>query len=414
MSEHDEAPLAEAPLAEAPLAGLRVVEVSSFVAAPLAGLTLAQLGAEVIRVDPVGGGPDYTRWPVAPSGTSLYWTGLNKNKRSVALDLRSPDGQQAVRDLVVNSGPDGGILLTNASYPWLDYGLLRQHRADVIAVRITGTPDGGTAVDYTVNAGIGFPLTTGPEDLAGPVNHVLPAWDVACGLYAATGILAAERHRRRTGQGRAITVALSDVALAVTGHLGFLAEPEVTGQARPRIGNHLYGSLARDFRTASSESVLIVILTSRHFADLGRATGLAGTFSAVERAVRGDFSTDAGRYAHREVLTALLAPWFAARSTAEVAQALSQTSVLWQRYRTFAEVAADPATSANPLMHRIDQPGVGPVTVPGMPLAQPGLPPVRPAPRLGEDTQDLLRDMAVSRSESHSPGGTPPLSNPRG
>ncbi len=279
---------------DAPLAGLRVVEVSSFVAAPLGGRTLAQLGAEVIRIDPAGGGPDYTRWPVAPSGTSLYWTGLNKNKRSVALDLRSADGQQAVRDLVVNSGPDGAILLTNASYPWLDYGLLRRHRADVIVLRITGTHDGATAVDYTVNAGIGFPLTTGPADLAGPVNHVLPAWDVACGLYAATGILAAERHRRRTGQGRAITLALGDVALAVTGHLGFLAEPEVTGVSRPRIGNHLYGSFARDFPTASGESVLIVILTSRHFADLGRATGLAGTFSEVERAVGGDFSTDAG------------------------------------------------------------------------------------------------------------------------
>ena len=380
MSGHD----------EAPLAGLRVVEVSSFVAAPLAGLTLAQLGAEVIRVDPAGGGPDHTRWPAAPSGTSLYWTGLNKNKRSVALDLRSPDGQRAVRDLVVGSGPDGGILLTNASYPWLDYDLLRQHRADVIAVRITGTPDGGTAVDYTVNAGIGFPLTTGPEDLAGPVNHELPAWDVACGLYAATGILAAERHRRRTGQGRAVTLALSDVALAVTGHLGLIAEPEVTGRFRPRIGNHLYGSLAHDFRTASGESVLIVVLTTRHFADLGRATGLDGTFREVERAVGGDFSTDAGRYAHREVIVALLAPWFAARGTAEVERALSQTSVLWQRYRTFAEVAADPATAANPLMHRIDQPGVGPVTVPGMPLAQPGLPPVTPAPRLGEHTQEAL------------------------
>jgi 2-methylfumaryl-CoA isomerase len=385
---------------DAPLAGLRVVEVSSFVAAPLAGLTLAQLGAEVIRVDPAGGGPDHTRWPVAPSGTSLYWTGLNKNKRSVALDLRSPDGQQAVTDLVVNSGPDGGILLTNASYPWLDYGLLRRRRADVIALRITGTHDGGTAVDYTVNAGVGFPLATGPQDLAGPVNHVLPAWDVACGLYAATGILAAERHRRRTGQGRAITLPLSDVALAVTGHLGFLAEPEVTGQFRPRIGNHLYGSLARDFQTASGESVLIVILTSRHFADLGRATGLAGTFSEVERAVGGDFSTDAGRYAHREVIAALLAPWFAARGTAEVEQALSRTSVLWQRYRTFAEVAADPATAANPLMHRIDQPGVGPVTVPGLPLAQPGLPPVTPAPRLGEHTREVLRNNGCSESSA--------------
>jgi 2-methylfumaryl-CoA isomerase len=369
---------------------MRVVEVSSFVAAPLGGLTLAHLGAEVIRVDPAGGGPDYTRWPLAPSGTSLYWTGLNKNKRSVAVDLRDPAGQQAIRDLVAGSGPDGGIVLTNASYPWLAYETLKAQRADVIHLQVTGKHGGGTGVDYTVNAGTGFPLATGPEDLASPVNHVLPAWDVACGLYAATGILAAERHRRRTGQGRSITLALEDVALAITGHLGFLAEAEITGAGRPRIGNHLYGSLARDFRTASGDRILIVVLTSRHFADLGQRTGLARTLAEVERAVGGDFSTDAGRYEHREVICGLLAPWFAARSTADVEDALAQTSILWQRYRTFAEVAADPATAANPLMRRIDQPGVGAVTVPGMPLMQPGLPPVTPAPALGADTNDVL------------------------
>jgi 2-methylfumaryl-CoA isomerase len=228
---------------------------------------------------------------------------------------------------------------------------------------------------------------------------VLPAWDVACGLYAATGILAAERHRRRTGQGRAITLALEDVALSVTGHLGFLAEAELTGAGRPRIGNHLYGSLARDFRTASGDWVIVVVLTSRHFADLGQCTGLAETLAAVERAVGGNFTTDAGRYEHREVICGLLAPWFAARSTAQVEKALSQTSVLWQRYRTFAQVAADPATAASPLMRRIDQPGVGLVTVPGMPLVQPGLPDVAPAPALGADTGMRWK------SEGAAPGG---------
>jgi 2-methylfumaryl-CoA isomerase len=384
---------------EAPLAGLRVVEVSSFVAAPLGGLTLAQLGAEVIRVDPAGGGPDYTRWPLAPSGASLYWTGLNKNKRSVALNLRDAGHQQAIRDLVTSSGPDGGILLTNASYPWLSYERLKAAREDVIHLQITGKHDGGTGVDYTVNAGIGFPLATGPENLSGPVNHVLPAWDVACGLYAVTGILAAERHRRRTGQGRAITLALEDVALAVTGHMGFFAEAELTGRGRPRIGNHLYGSLARDFRTGSGDSILVVILTSRHWSDLGACTGLGDALAAVEKAVGGDFSTDAGRYAHREVIATLIAPWFAARTTGQVQDALARTSILWQRYRSFADVAADPAVAANPLMRVIDQPGVGPVTVPGMPLAQPGLPEVRPAPALGADTAYVLGGVAAGGSQ---------------
>src|SRR5580704_2947516 len=204
----------------APLDGLTILEVSSFVAAPLGGMTLAELGAEVIRVDPVGGGPDLGRWPLAPSGASLYWTALNKGKRSVTLNFRVPEGRQLLRDLLTASGSGGGIVLTNAGQDWLAYPALAEVRPDLIHLQIQGYRDGRTAVDYTVNAETGFPLITGPENLAGPVNHVLPAWDVACGLYAATGILAAERHRHRTGQGRAITVALGDVALAVTGHLG--------------------------------------------------------------------------------------------------------------------------------------------------------------------------------------------------
>jgi 2-methylfumaryl-CoA isomerase len=382
---------------DAPLAGLRVIEVSSFVAAPLGGMTLAQLGAEVIRIDPVGGAPDTTRWPLSPDGKSLYWAGLNKGKRSVTLDLRSPGGQRTVADLIASSGPDGGILLTNAGHPWLSYDALRRARPDLIHLRITGGHDGTPAVDYTVNAGIGFPLTTGDEAVAGPVNHVLPAWDVACGLYAAIGILAAERHRRRTGAGRAITLPLADVALAVTGYLGFLAEGRLSA-GRPRIGNHLYGGFARDFRTSAGDSVFVVTLTARHYADLARVTGRAAALAAVEQALGADFSRDSDRYAHREVIAALLAPWFASHSTEEVAAALRETSVLWQRYRTFAELAADPDTLASPLVGLIDQPGIGQILATGIPLSQPGAPqaPV-PAPLLGADTAALTDELNEER-----------------
>jgi 2-methylfumaryl-CoA isomerase len=379
-----------------PLAGLRVIEVSSFVAAPLGGMTLAQLGAEVIRIDPPGGAPDTTRWPLAPNGGSLYWAGLNKGKRSVTLDLRSPGGQRAVADLVAGSGSGGGIVLTNAGYPWLSYDALKEVRPDLIHLRITGGHDGSPAVDYTVNAGAGFPLATGPQDTAGPVNHVLPAWDVACGLYAAVGILAAERHRRRTGEGRPVTLALADVALAVTGHLGFLAEGRFSA-GRPRIGNHLYGGFARDFRTGSGDSVLVVTLTARHYGDLARVTGRTEALTAVEQALGADFAQDSDRYAHREVIAALLAPWFAAHTTEEVAAALRGTSVLWERYQTFAELAGAPETLANPLVGLLDQPGIGEILATGTPLAQPGLPQApAPAPVLGADTEAVLRALRQS------------------
>jgi len=377
----------------APLAGLRIMEISSFVAAPLGGMTLAQLGADVIRVDPIGGAADVTRWPLAPNGSSLYWAGLNKGKRSITLDFRDPRGRETLRDLVAGSGPDGGIVLTNAGWEWLSYHELSNARPDLIHLQITGQPDGGPAVDYTVNAATGFPLATGPGELRDPVNHVLPAWDVACGLYAAVGLLAAERHRRRTGEGRAITLPLADVALAVTGHLGLLAEAGLTGIGRPRIANDLYGGFARDFRTEGGDSVMIVTLTARHFADLARVTGLTETFDGLETLLGADFAADADRYRHREVIAALLAPWFARHTVDQITAAFAGTSVLWERYRTFAELAADPDLLRNPLVGLIDQPGIGQILATGSPLAQPGAGgPPAPAPELGADTAAVLSE----------------------
>jgi 2-methylfumaryl-CoA isomerase len=369
-----------------PLDGLTVLEVSSFVAAPLGGLTLAQLGAEVIRIDPVGGAADQGRWPLAPSGTSLFWTGLNKGKRSVTVSFRAPEGRQIVADLIRASGAGGGIVLTNVvGQTWLSCPELTQIRPDLIHLQILGYRDGRAAVDYTVNAETGFPLVTGPDALEGPVNHVLPAWDIACGLYAAVGLLAAERRRARSGQGSQITLALADVAMALAGNLGFLAEAQL-GQDRHRIGNHLFGGLARDFRTADGQRIMLVALTRRHFADLAQVTGLGGTFAELERLLGADFSTDGDRFRHREVIAALLEPWIAARPLAEIEQEFAATSVLWSRYRKFTEIDL----SGNPLLAQISQPGVGSLLAPASPLVVEGASDVRPAPGLGADTLPVL------------------------
>ena len=364
------------------LDGLRVLEVSSFVASPLAGMTLGQLGAEVIRVDPLGGAPDVRRWPVAADGTSIYWAGLNKGKRSIAVDLRSAAG----RDLVVRLAAEIGIVLTNARFP--SYEDLVAARPDLIHLQIEGHHDGRPAVDYTVNAETGFPLATGPSDHAGPVNSVIPAWDIACGLYAATGILAAERHRARTGEGRALRLPLADVALATAGNLGYIGEAVVNGEERPRIGNHLYGGFARDFATSDGRQVMVVAMTPRHFTELARTTGLTEVFAALQDLLKTDFTQDADRYRHREAIAALLEPWFAERTYAEVSEALDACAVLWSPYRTFAEMAA--AAPANPLFQVLDQPGIGRIPVPGSPLGGMG---AALAPALGADTDDVLAEV---------------------
>ena len=162
-------------------------------------MTLAQLGADVIRFDDLGGGLDHQRWPLAKGGQSLFWAGLNKGKRSLRVNLRSDEGRELVTALIAAAG----AFITNfPARGWLGYDALRGHREDLVMVWLTGNRDGSSEVDYTVNPATGFPWATGPRNLTEPLNSVLPAWDAIMGGLAATGLLAADRHRTRTGTGQ--------------------------------------------------------------------------------------------------------------------------------------------------------------------------------------------------------------------
>lgn len=373
-----------------PLAGVRVVEISSFVAVPLAGMTLTQLGAEVIRVDPVGGAADYRRWPVTEAGDSIYWAGLNKGKRSVAVDMRSAEGQELVTRLIV----DAGVLITNvAGQQWHSYGTLVAQRPDLIHVEVSGRADGGTAVDYTVNAAAGFPLVTGPAELATPVNHVLPAWDVSCGLYVALAVTSALRHRDASGAGASIGIPLENVALATAGNLAFLTEAMLTGESRPRLGNSLYGTYGQNFVSSDGAAFMVVALTNRHFRDLAELTGTTEAVTALAEALGADFTDEGERYRHRDALTGMFTVWFSGHTADEVAAALSDTSVLWERYRSFAEAAVDDRVTENPLFTELDQPRIGRYLAPGLPIAIDGAyPPAVAAPALGDDTAAVLTE----------------------
>ncbi len=381
-----------------PLAGVRVVEISSFVAVPLAGMTLAQLGAEVLRVDPVGGAADYRRWPLTESGDSIYWAGLNKGKRSLAVDMRSGQGQELVARLIA----DSGVFITNvAGRQWHSYETLRQSRPDLIQVEVSGRADGGTGVDYTVNAAIGFPLVTGPADLRAPVNHVLPAWDVSCGIYAALSVVTALRHRDATGHGQQISIPLENVALATAGNLSLLTEAMVNGTSRQRIGNAVYGTYGQNFTSSDGVSYMVVALTGRHFRDLTTLTGTTEAVAALADSLGADFTDEGERYRHRDALGALFAEWFTAKTGAEIAAALSATSVLWERYQTFAETASDIRVTDNPLFTELDQPRVGRYLAAGLPVSIDGTYPAAvPAPALGDDTADVLANwLALDRAQ---------------
>lgn len=380
------------------LSGLRIVEGSAFIAAPLGGMTLAQLGADVIRFDPIGGGLDTTRWPIAKNGKSLFWAGLNKGKRSIRIDLARPEGQELAQALITAPGKDAGLFLTN--FPprgFLAYEALKARRGDLVMLVITGHYDGSSAVDYTVNCGVGFPFITGPAAMTEPVNHSLPAWDAICGLTAATGMLAAERHRTRTGEGRLVMLALSDVALAMTGNLGFLAELAVNDADRPRTGNYLYGAFGKDFETKDKRRVMIVGLTRRQWSGLRKATGLGPAFDAIAAETGLDLDDEGNRFKARTEIAAALAPWIAARTMDEAGAAFDAAGVAWGPYRTFRQMAAeDPRCSeANPMFRITDNPDIGRYLTPGSPLAFAGLDREAPgtAPRLGQHTDEILSDV---------------------
>ncbi|XVV38334.1 CoA transferase [Streptomyces sp. CA-100214] len=387
-----------------PLNGLRVIEMSSYVASPLSGMILAQLGADVIRIEPLGGAVDRGRWPLADNGTSLYWSGLNKGKRAIEVDLSQELGRELVSDLVAGGGRHGGIIVSNSvRYPDLDYAHLRDRRPDVIHVQLDGRRGGGTAVDYTVQAATGFPLLTGFEDATAPVNSPLPAWDVAAGLYLAVGVLAAERHRALTGEGQHVRVALEDVALATAGNLGFLAEAQLNTAPRDRSGNGIYGSFGRDFVTVDGGRLMIVALTATHWRELLASTGLTDAVVALSAALGADFEEDGDRYRHRKLLGDLLEGWFASRTLAEAEEALGTTRILWSRYRSFTDLAADEGRllRENPLMNEVDQPGIGVHWAPGSPLVMDGHhSPPKPSPLVGQHTEELLRtDLGLSAVE---------------
>ncbi len=379
------------------LAGLRVVEVSAFVAAPSAGLALAQMGAEVIRIDDIRGGLDYRRWPVTGDDTSLFWQGLNKNKRSVAIDIRKPQGRELARSIICASGEDAGILLTN--FPprgWLDYESLREARKDLIQLTVMGNRHGGSAVDYTVNPAMGVPMFTGPEEHAGPVNSVIPAWDCITGQMAVSGLLAAERHRRRTGEGQHIKLALEDVAMATMGTLGFIAEAEL-GVDRERSGNYLYGAFGRDFVSADGVQFMLVGLTPKQWRGLCSATGLGVEMEHLAQ-IRGlDFSREGDRYEARRELAALIESWVATRSIGEIDAAFAAENVCWSRYQSVKQmVLNDTACSEeNPLFVRREQAGIGEMLMPGSPLDFTGLEreSTAGAPGLGEHTDQVLSEL---------------------
>jgi 2-methylfumaryl-CoA isomerase len=380
------------------LSGLKIIEVSSFVASPTAGLYCAQFGAEVVRVDHKAGGLDYDRYMMTEGGRSLSWENLNRAKKSVALDLQCEEGRELLAELVRQTGQ----MITNLPVnSFLAHDKLAEGRPDLVSVRIMGWHDGRQAMDFTVNAASGYPLMTGPEEWdpasAPPVNQVLPAWDFITGAYCAFALLAGLRHRDATGQGIEMRVPLGDVAIGTMANAGAMAEMLYRGGDRERLGNAIWGAFGRDFLSRDGKRFMVAALTPKQWKATVEAFGLTAEVTALETELGVSFlASDHQRFVNRHQLFDLFQRAAEQFDYADLAERLARAGATFERYRTMFEAANDPELVANnPLFGSSPANPSGfeyPATrsfanVPSTPVGDP-----KPAPYLGQHSEEVLAE----------------------
>jgi crotonobetainyl-CoA:carnitine CoA-transferase CaiB-like acyl-CoA transferase len=379
------------------LAGVRVLDLSRVLAGPWAAQTLGDLGAEVIKIERPGTGDETRGWgpPFAAGGDAAYFLCANRNKKSVAVDLAQPEGAELVRALAAQSD----VVLENfragalAAYG-LDYPAVAAANPAVVYCSITGFGQTGPyrerpGYDLLVQAMGGLMSVTGRPDGepgAGPQKTGVAVTDILTGLYASTAILAALLHRRATGTGQYIDLALLDVQVASLANLSmnYLVSgvvPQRMGNAHPSIVPY------QDFPTADG-ALVIAAGNDAQFARLCAAAGRP-EWSADPR-----FAGNAGRVAHRDALIALLTERTRTRATAAWVAALEAADVPCGPINTLADVFADPQVRARGLAVPLQRAGGTPVTLVANPIGFSQTPVAYAAapPALGADTAAVLAE----------------------
>lgn len=382
-------------LRDGPLAGIRVVEVGQYGSAPLATMLLADFGADVIKVEPPQGDL-YRGMPPIKDGESLYFAGVNRNKRGIALDLKTDDGRDALlavlktADVIIeNLRP--GVMARLGIGPKT---LLESH-PHLIFCSISGYGQDGPihqegAYDLIIQGYSGMMAATGDPD-GEPVKLVPAVPDVLSSQQAAFSILAALRAREATGRGQHIDIALLDVSLYaqtliyLPGLFGTGAAPQRLGSAHPEFfPNQAFQ--AGDGKWLNSGA-----------SDQRMWRGFCKALERTDLTDHPHFATNADRRAHRDELIALLRPIFKTRSRADWLAVLRENNVPSSAINDVAEAMASPQAQHRNMHRKIAHPVLGEMDMVGLPAifsATPGS--VRlPPPQLGEHTEAVLREAGL-------------------
>jgi crotonobetainyl-CoA:carnitine CoA-transferase CaiB-like acyl-CoA transferase len=372
------------------LDGVRVVEFSHLIAAPLCGLTLQDMGAEVVKVEPPEG--DYTRTlePIVAPGVSGYFQMLNRGKRGVSVDLREEGGRELARrlidaaDVVVESLGEGRSALG------IDYEEASSRNEQLIWCSISGYGRGqaGRAIDPTLQASMGMMALTGEPDRP-PMRLPVPLVDFMTGMYAISSVLAAMLRVRSGGSGALLDCGMVDSAAVLASSVGVHA---VNGSALRRMGtqNPWYVPAA-NFEASDGQWVQVMAVTEQHWRALCEALG------HPEWLEDSRFAGNEERVAHREAVHSALADVIRTDTAGHWEQAVIAAGGFCQRIREIEEAWSDPLLAERGLVTEIDGEELGALKVPVASLADRGTKTLRPrAPRLGEHTEELAKELGIS------------------
>jgi crotonobetainyl-CoA:carnitine CoA-transferase CaiB-like acyl-CoA transferase len=386
-----------------PLTDLRVLDLSRVLAGPWASQALADLGCDVIKVEKPGEGDDTRGWgpPFMTNGDgsrgdAAYFLSTNRGKKSVAIDIATPEGQQLIRDIAAKSD----ILIENFKVGGLqkyglDYATLKTVNPRLIYCSITGFGQDGpyaqrAGYDFMIQGMGGIMSITGQPDGepgAGPVKVGVAFADIFTGLYATIGILGALHHRDLTGEGQHLDLSLLDCQVAVLANqaLNYLSGgsvPRRLGNAHPNIVPY------QTFETADGH-IIIAVGNDRQFREFCRIAGMA------ELGEDARFATNRARVENREALVPLLVPLMKTQTTAQWVAALEAAAVPCGPINTIDQVFANPQVEARGLSMVLERPdgSVTPSVASPLRLSLTPIAYERAAPSLGDSTEDVLRDL---------------------